>query len=69
MTDPETADRVYIEPITPEDVAQIVRQERPDAILPPLGGQTALNTALTLADMGVLDECNVELIGASGRDP
>ena len=65
MTDPETADRVYIEPITPEDVAQIVRQERPDAILPTLGGQTALNTALTLADMGVLDECNVELIGAS----
>ncbi len=64
MTDPELADKTYIEPIEPETVAAIVRKERPDAILPTLGGQTALNTALALADMGVLDECNVELLGA-----
>ncbi len=64
MTDPGLADRTYIEPIEPETVAAIVRRERPDAILPTLGGQTALNTALKLAEMGVLDECGVELLGA-----
>ena len=64
MTDPGLADRTYIEPIEPDTVAAIVRKERPDAILPTLGGQTALNTALVLADMGVLDECGVELLGA-----
>ena len=64
MTDPDMADRTYIEPIEPETVAAIVRKERPDAILPTLGGQTGLNTALELAKSGVLDECGVELIGA-----
>ena len=64
MTDPDLADRTYIEPIEPDTVAAIVRKERPDAILPTLGGQTALNTSLMLADMGVLDECGVELLGA-----
>ncbi|MCB9544183.1 MAG: carbamoyl-phosphate synthase large subunit [Myxococcales bacterium] len=65
MTDPETADRVYIEPITPDDVAAIIAAEKPCALLPTLGGQTALNTALALADRGVLQEHGVELIGAS----
>lgn len=64
MTDPELADRTYIEPIEPETVAAIIRKERPCAILPTLGGQTGLNTALALEKMGVLKECNVELIGA-----
>ncbi|MEI4486242.1 carbamoyl-phosphate synthase large subunit [Frigidibacter sp. MR17.14] len=64
MTDPEMADATYIEPITPEVVAKIVEAERPDAILPTMGGQTGLNTALALADMGVLEKFNVELIGA-----
>ncbi|MEM8603089.1 MAG: carbamoyl-phosphate synthase large subunit [Cyanobacteria bacterium P01_H01_bin.121] len=64
MTDPEMADRTYIEPITPEMVAKIVEQERPDAILPTMGGQTALNTAVSLAKLGVLDQVGVELIGA-----
>lgn len=64
MTDPQTADRTYIEPITPEIVAQIIEKERPDAILPTMGGQTALNTAVALAEMGVLERFNVELIGA-----
>jgi carbamoyl-phosphate synthase large subunit len=65
MTDPEMADRVYIEPITPDMVEKIIRKERPDALLPTLGGQTALNTAVALADRGVLKDCNVEMIGAS----
>lgn len=65
MTDPQTADRVYIEPITVEAVARIIAKEKPDALLPTLGGQTALNTALALADAGVLEEHDVELIGAS----
>ena len=65
MTDPEFGDRTYIEPITPEFVARIVERERPDALLPTLGGQTALNTAVTLAESGVLDRYGVELIGAS----
>jgi carbamoyl-phosphate synthase large subunit len=64
MTDPETADRTYIEPITAEAVAKVIRRERPDALLPTLGGQTGLNTAIKLAEMGVLDEYGVEMIGA-----
>jgi len=64
MTDPETADRTYVEPITPEAVAKVIRRERPDAILPTLGGQTALNVAVRVADMGVLDQYGVEMIGA-----
>ncbi len=64
MTDPEMADATYIEPITPEVVARIIEKERPDALLPTMGGQTGLNTSLALADMGVLDRFNVELIGA-----
>lgn len=64
MTDPETADRTYIEPITPETVAKVIRREKPHALLPTLGGQTALNTAIKVAEMGVLDEYGVEMIGA-----
>ena len=65
MTDPDMADATYIEPITPEIVAKIIEIERPDALLPTMGGQTGLNTSLALADMGVLDKYNVELIGAN----
>jgi len=65
MTDPETADRTYIEPITPEMVAQIIERERPDALLPTMGGQTGLNTAYTVAEQGVLERFGVEMIGAS----
>ncbi|NPU83155.1 MAG: carbamoyl-phosphate synthase large subunit [Syntrophaceae bacterium] len=65
MTDPETADRTYVEPITPEAVAKIIARERPDALLPTLGGQTGLNTAVAVADMGVLDQYGVEMIGAT----
>ena len=65
MTDPETADRTYVEPVTPESVAKIIAAERPDALLPTLGGQTGLNTAVKVAEMGVLEEYGVELIGAS----
>src|SRR5574338_495797 len=65
MTDPETADRTYIEPITPDVVARIIEQERPDALLPTLGGQTALNCAMDLAREGVLEKFGVEMIGAS----
>jgi len=64
MTDPGLADATYVEPITPEVVARIIEKERPDALLPTMGGQTALNTALAVADMGVLDKYGVELIGA-----
>jgi carbamoyl-phosphate synthase large subunit len=64
MTDPETADRTYIEPLTVECVSAIIRRERPDALLPTVGGQTALNLAIALADSGILDECGVEMIGA-----
>lgn len=64
MTDPETADRTYIEPLTPDLVAKVIEQERPDALLPTMGGQTALNIAVNLAKSGVLDRYNVELIGA-----
>ena len=65
MTDPELADATYIEPITPEFVEMIIEKERPDAILPTMGGQTALNTAVALAESGVLEKYNVELIGAN----
>ncbi len=65
MTDPETADRTYIEPVTPAAAARIIAQERPDALLPTLGGQTGLNTAVEVAEMGVLDQYGVELIGAN----
>jgi carbamoyl-phosphate synthase large subunit len=65
MTDPDMADATYIEPITPEIVARIIEKERPDALLPTMGGQTGLNTAMALADLGVLDKFGVELIGAS----
>jgi carbamoyl-phosphate synthase large subunit len=65
MTDPEIADRTYIEPITPEVVAKIIEKERPDALLPTLGGQTGLNTAIKVAEMGVLGQFGVEMIGAN----
>jgi carbamoyl-phosphate synthase large subunit len=65
MTDPEFADATYIEPITPEIVARVIEQERPDALLATLGGQTALNTAMALHQAGVLEEYGVELIGAN----
>ena len=64
MTDPETADRTYIEPITWQVVAKIIEKERPDAILPTLGGQTGLNTAMSLHQHGILKQFNVEMIGA-----
>jgi len=64
MTDPDFADRTYIEPVTPEVLSKIIEKERPDAVLPTLGGQTALNTAVAVAKMGVLDKFGVELIGA-----
>src|SRR5690349_22269027 len=65
MTDPDTADAVYIEPINWQTVEKIIAKERPDALLPTMGGQTALNCALDLADHGVLEKYGVELIGAS----
>ena len=64
MTDPELADATYIEPITPEVVAKIIEKERPDALLPTMGGQTGLNTALSLEEAGVLEKFGVEMIGA-----
>jgi len=65
MTDPATADRTYIEPITPEAVEKIIIKEKPDAILPTLGGQTALNTAMKLVEQGTLEKYGVEMIGAT----
>ncbi len=65
MTDPEMADRTYVEPLTPEMVEAIIAKERPDAVLPTVGGQTALNLAVALAERGVLEKYNVTLIGAS----
>jgi carbamoyl-phosphate synthase large subunit len=65
MTDPEFADRTYIEPITPDAVAKIIERERPDALLPTLGGQTGLNTAVAVADNGTLAKFGVEMIGAT----
>jgi carbamoyl-phosphate synthase large subunit len=67
MTDPELADATYIEPITPEIVAKILEKERPDALLPTMGGQTALNTALALFKDGTLDRLGVQLIGANAK--
>jgi carbamoyl-phosphate synthase large subunit len=67
MTDPEIADRTYIEPVTPEWVEKIIARERPDALLPTMGGQTALNVAMALHKNGVLEKYGVELIGASER--
>src|SRR6185369_9419966 len=64
MTDPETADATYIEPVTPAIVAKILEKERPDAVLPTMGGQTALNTALALYKDGTLDRLGIKLIGA-----
>src|ERR1700709_617597 len=67
ITDPHLAGATYIEPITPEIVAKIIEKERPDALLPTMGGQTALNTALSLKKMGVLDKFNVKMIGATAE--
>src|SRR5260221_3060175 len=67
MTDPEIADRTYIEPVTPEFVELIIEREKPDALLPTMGGQTALNVAMSLANSGVLARHGVELIGANAR--
>ena len=67
MTDPEIADRTYIEPVTPDIVEQVIERERPDALLPTMGGQTALNVAMALSERGVLDRYEVELIGADAR--
>ncbi len=65
MTDPEIADRTYVEPLTPEILEQIIARERPDAVLPTVGGQTALNLAVALSENGTLEKYGVELIGAS----
>src|ERR1700693_5844783 len=67
MTDPEFADRTYIEPVTPEFVELIIAREKPDALLPTMGGQTALNVAMALHENGVLAKYGVELIGANAR--
>src|ERR1700758_1998546 len=67
MTDPGLADATYVEPITPEIGAKILEKERPDALLPTMGGQTALNTALALAENGTLETLGIELIGVKKR--
>jgi carbamoyl-phosphate synthase large subunit len=67
MTDPELADRTYVEPVTADFVARVIEKERPDALLPTMGGQTGLNTALELAESGVLDKYGVEMIGADRK--
>ena len=67
MTDPDLADATYIEPITPEMVEKIIAKERPDALLPTMGGQTALNTALALYHSGALERWGVEMIGAKAE--
>src|SRR6188474_938464 len=67
MTDPEYADRTYVEPLTPEVVEAILERERPDALLPTVGGQTALNLAVELSRRGVLDRLGIRLVGASRR--
>ena len=64
MTDPEFASRTYVEPITVDTIAQILERERPDAVLPTLGGQTALNAAIGLAETGILERLGIRLIGA-----
>src|ERR1700688_3448006 len=68
MTDPDLADATYVEPITPEIVAKIIEAERPDALLPTMGGQTALNCALSLRKMGVLRKFGVKMIGATAEE-
>src|SRR4029453_7351013 len=65
MTDPDLADAVYIEPMTPDVVARVIEAERPQALLPTLGGQTALNLAVKLGELGILERYKVELIGAN----
>src|SRR5689334_19443379 len=65
MTDPELADATYVEPLTPEFLERIIERERPDAVLPTVGGQTAINLALALAERGILERRNVRLIGAN----
>src|SRR5438045_5883511 len=67
MTDPELADRTYIEPVTPDWVRKVIEREKPDALLPTMGGQTALNVAMALANDGTLKQHNIELIGANAR--
>ncbi len=67
MTDPELADATYVEPITPAVVAKIIEKERPDAVLPTMGGQTALNTALALFHDGTLEKFGVQMIGADAE--
>jgi carbamoyl-phosphate synthase large subunit len=67
MTDPEVADRTYLEPVTPEYVELVIAREKPDALLPTMGGQTALNVAMKLSETGVLVKYGVELIGAKAR--
>ena len=67
MTDPDLADRTYIEPLTCDILHEIIRRERPDALLPTLGGQTALNLAMELDEKGILQRYNVEMIGASAQ--
>ena len=67
MTDPEYADRTYVEPLTPDVLELILERERPDAILPTVGGQTALNLAVELSKRGILDRLGIRLIGASRR--
>src|SRR3712207_5095032 len=67
MTDPELADATYVEPLRPDVVARVIAKERPDALLPTLGGQTALNVAMALAEDGTLDRFGVELIGANAE--
>src|ERR671933_1609021 len=67
LTDPELADATYVEPITPEIVEKIIEKERPDALLPTMGGQTALNCALSLRRMGVLEKYQVQMIGATAE--
>jgi len=65
MTDPDMAERIYIEPLIPEVLEEIIRVERPDTLLPTIGGQTALNLATILSDRGILEKYKVELIGAN----
>ena len=67
MTDTQIADKIYMEPLTLEYIAKILRYERPDAIVPGIGGQTGLNLAMQLEEKGVLKECQVELLGTSSR--
>src|SRR5262245_61149600 len=67
MTDPETADRTYVEPLTKDFVESVIKRERPDALLPTVGGQTALNIAVELAEAGVLEKYNVQMIGANAK--